>query len=586
MDVMDNKNLLIKTIDEDDPPIVYMPPAELDDVSKSNLNIPRAIITTEDDFNLNGFIFESDIKVEPSSILDCDHHDSRYDCAVDEVEKNYEDERCLKRVVIKIEKLSDATIEKYSKRSDNSSTRKFECDICGYASDKKYYVRKHMVTHIKEKEHFCADCPKKFSTIKYLENHRKLHGVEEYTCQICSKKYSYKGSLKYHLKKHLGDKKFECYSCPMKFLLAYQLKVHQRTHTGLRPYECKICGSKFGKLSTLLGHMHTHNDERPFICDYDQCSKAFKQKAGLRRHQRRHKTDRNTVACKDCPKKFFCSYRLSIHRRVHTGEKPYSCKFCSRSFAEKNVLDNHTRIHTKEKPFACSTCNKTFARLSTLIDHRRTHSDERRYGCDICSKRFKSKTLLRAHKIMHTAKQYSCNRCLITFREKKSWINHQREGTELQFFKCKYCNESTAWMCVLKEHMKTHIGEKRLSCNICSKNFSSNSLLNKHSKIHIAKNKRQHACNKCPKKFNTTASLNRHTLTHTGEKPFKCKECSLAFARLDSLKGHMKRRHFDSCKNELNLQQKSVQFECYICRFECTYKHRLEEHMKKHQESN
>lgn len=147
-----------------------------------------------------------------------------------------------------------------------------------------------------------------------------------------------------------------------------------------------------------------------------------------------------------------------------------------------------------------------------------------------------------------------------------------------------YCNESIGWMCVFKEHMKTHIGEKRFDCTVCSKSFASISLLNKHSKIHMDENQRRYACSLCPKKFYMSASLNRHTLTHTGKKPFKCKECSKTFARQDSLRGHMQRLHFINSKSKpKNRQQKPIEFECYICRFKCTAnKRRLVEHMKNH----
>jgi len=82
----------------------------------------------------------------------------------------------------------------------------------------------------------------------------------------------------------------------------------------------------------------------------------------------------------------------------------------------------------------------------------------------------------------------------------------------------------------------SHTGEKPFKCDICNIAFSQYSSLSTHKRTHIGE--KPFKCDICNKAFSQSTYLSRHKRTHTGEKPFVCHICKKAFSRADSLKRH------------------------------------------------
>ncbi|XP_069701197.1 uncharacterized protein [Periplaneta americana] len=338
----------------------------------------------------------------------------------------------------------------------------------------------------------CDVCTKSFASKEYLQKHHQQHHTKQFSfyCDRCGKGFTLLHALENHLLLHSGEYRFQCEICGKLFIQRYSLDDHLRKHEGRYRLSCQQCGKGFMCRNSLHVHMRTHTGERPFVCQH-------------------------------CGKRFSSSSNLVAHIRVCSGDLPFQCSQCSKRFALVTQLKVHVSSrHEGQYPFKCTICGKGFTKDSDRKVHARSHSGEKPHKCDVCGKSYSSLGNLNQH-----AKQHGGERP----------------------FKCLVCGEGFLRRSTLSAHMNHHTGARPYSCDQCSKTFNAKRNLYAHRKWHAGTIKR-HTCTVCGKSFNH--GLQVHMRTHSGDKPYPCSECDMAFTVRSTLNKHVKSKH-----------QKIIQFE-------------------------
>ncbi|XP_014255425.1 zinc finger protein 250-like [Cimex lectularius] len=214
----------------------------------------------------------------------------------------------------------------------------------------------------------------KIRTWKYSDN---LNIPPEMTIQSVSRKDSMgfgSSNEKDGEKPPKLKKVIQCPHCSRTFSHRNSLLYHVRSHSGRRPHQCDVCGKAFFAANALRVHMRMHSGDKPYKCE--DCGRNFRQWGDLKYHMTSIHSNTKQYQCEFCGKDFARKYSLIVHRRIHTGEKNYICEFCRKPFRASSYLVNHRRIHTGEKPYNCDVCHKPFRVKSDMKRHRNTHNKE------------------------------------------------------------------------------------------------------------------------------------------------------------------------------------------------------------------
>ncbi|KAK2845172.1 hypothetical protein Q5P01_011831 [Channa striata] len=398
--------------------------------------------------------------------------------------------------------------------------------------------------------------------------------------------------------------RYRCSVCGRDFSRPSRLADHMNTHSGEKPYSCSVCGKCFTKKINMVVHQRVHTGEKPYSCP--DCGVSYAQPGCLRRHRLHHAAEK-PYHCSVCGRGFIQRRYLVQHERIHTGERPYSCQLCPKRFASKNGLTDHQKTHREENLYSCLVCEKVFSTRSSFRDHTRLHTGQKPHTCSLCAKSFNRPGLLKKHVQKHEDGEIVTAEGAAAGREEGPHVFCNKDNEQLQRarrFVCDICGRGFSRASRLREHTRSHTGERPFQCDVCKKRFSVRNVYKRHRAIHNRQGnsttptpdskptllgpdgqkvdeqpisdsgvlvvvvgnddlnglqelkvkeetcslpdespggvKKLHSCSICGKGYRIPSRLQEHLKIHVMEKLHCCSECGKTFTTSHSLRAHQK----------------------------------------------
>ena len=139
----------------------------------------------------------------------------------------------------------------------------YECTECGKCCHNSHVLAVHRQSHSGQTFE-CRVCNKRFTTLGNLVVHGRIHSEDKpYKCPMCDEAFSESGLRNTHMEVH-KSRIHSCTHCSEQFRWSYQLRRHLlASHDGGSWFTCNICEKKFAYRGHLRKHVCRHDRVKP-----------------------------------------------------------------------------------------------------------------------------------------------------------------------------------------------------------------------------------------------------------------------------------------------------------------------------------
>ncbi|XP_028908899.1 zinc finger protein 236 isoform X2 [Ornithorhynchus anatinus] len=429
----------------------------------------------------------------------------------------------------------------------------------------------------------------------YFNNNFVSEADRPYKCIYCHRAYKKSCHLKQHIRSHTGEKPFKCSQCGRGFVSAGVLKAHIRTHTGLKAFKCLICNGAFTTGGSLRRHMGIHNDLRPYMCPY--CQKTFKTSLNCKKHMKTHRYELvqqlqqhqqaasihdTTVDQQSIPVSTQMQVEIESDELQQAGavaadpdailelEQPHVVgpeeaalgqpltdqpleteedRFVTSQHALQDNIAQFEQQTLPQQPFEQTGLSQGFTGSDSYSQQNpfppvQQLQDSSTLESQALSTSFHPQNLLQVsgteplNEPTRLIQEPSQDELELQPQRPPQLLEESEEQTR-RAYRCDYCTKGFKKSSHLKQHVRSHTGEKPYKCKICGRGFVSSGVLKSHEKTHTGV--KPFTCNICAAAFTTNGSLTRHMATHMSMRPYKCPFCEESFRTTVHCKKHMKK---------------------------------------------
>ncbi|PVD38547.1 hypothetical protein C0Q70_01163 [Pomacea canaliculata] len=208
------------------------------------------------------------------------------------------------------------------------------------------------------------------------------------------------------------------------------------------------------------------------------------------------------------------------------------CRVCKEECVELEALRIHLRTHLADLNFRCSLCHFVAETREELQTHLQSKHLSQIKGIDANSLLPSHGTSVENSRHDITPKnereaQIAVKQLLELAQDTGPDIQVHESLSVRAICRCPVCNRAFRGASYMRQHMKSHTGDRPHICSICPKSFTTKDALNKHLVVHT--DDRNFKCGVCGKLFKRIGHVKEHLKIHNSDRPFACTFCDKAF---------------------------------------------------------
>ena len=433
-------------------------------------------------------------------------------------------------------------------------------------------VNYETVSH--SKTFVCDSCPRKFVSEIVLKRHvERSHSSENHECNICDENYvNLKSYLNHVSANHPQIREIYCKFCEhiheigeylnrySKCLRLGNKKKSYKYHEDNNGLACIVCKDAYKNVGNYVKHVQqSHPHIKELYCQYCDAKHetvSFGQlyKDCMRRKIKRSKdTGDSNFMCNKCDEPFkSIKYYVKHMMKIHPYITELFCSICKEDHETEKFEESYkacTKIKREVPSVACDKCFKMFKDKDRLREHYNVHSQEKLYKCSDCDFETYNTHTYRGHLVKHKLERgelsFTCHQCGRNFTTNNYLQKHIRRFHEKieDNIKCEHCGIVFRRLNTYRGHVNIHHSDNpEYACKHCGKRWETIPRRKAHERIHEGLTTIPTIpCPHCGKEV-VKKNMAAHIRTHTGEKPYKCKDCDYACVSSTALSLH-RRRH-------------------------------------------